>query len=227
MSVASELSAETLARQLDALQRNPDVRIAGSIGRSVLYGQYARDPMAEFAVRGEELLVAASGPRDIDVLGISESPPPDLGPFVMDMTSFASPQITIQREGSVYRLKSSRHHYQADLDPAVMEPVHGVTAFGIPITTVPYQTHVSLIGLVGTRREKDITNLAMLKRLGAEHGLETLDPDLYEPFRTLEKLNRGDWYPKARKIYRAVVPEAFRTRVQPFRRISKKLMHIG
>ncbi len=210
---------DSLYAQLDALSiSQPDMRIVGSLGRSVLYGKFYGDPQHEYSIRDEIFIGTPEKARDIDVVNadMTRLTSAEAEPFEIDPTGFSNALVRLVQENNTWFLTSSRQNFAEELHPAVMEPVTGRSAAEAIITTVPAQTHIVLYGMNGNIRAQDeLTREAMHKLRRTLPKSSQLSPDMYEPFERLRDLNDADIYIRVRNTYRRMIPEAMRRRLMP------------
>jgi len=178
-------TSENLREQLGELHRhNPDIRILGSLGRSVLFRQSFGNAYAEYWARNQSPLYNCPlQARDIDALNVAKPEPGE--PFTVDALAFANPEVRVAQEGSDWWLVSDQKDFAEQLHTDVMQPVSGLGVYGIEMSTVPVQTHIAVTHARGVLRPKDETSLRLLHEIG-EGGSLYLPDELYEPFERLD-----------------------------------------
>jgi len=208
-----------LSEQLENIHKtNPDALLIGSIGRSMLMGEFLGDSAAEFSYRNEspekKIENGRSLARDIDVVNLYDTALPVTGPFEVDLIAFGSRHVKFIQEGDTWFLVSESQNVYEELHPAVMEPVIGETVYGARGKTVPFQTHQALFGLKGAMRPKDKSNLDFLSSYAA-HNKNWLPEGFYEPFDKLRLAANSGWLHQTRRMYRTLVPFSMRQRMTP------------
>jgi hypothetical protein len=205
-------TSEALAAELEAITSyDPQVYIAGSLGRAVIFAKHGLSPVVEYEVRGQHPLGHGSKPRDIDVIGIDPAVDVDFEPFAVDRTAFAKDVAAIVREGDSWFLVSKVANYSEQLHPDIMEPVEGNTIFDIPCRTLPLDTHRNLFDLAGHTRAKD--HVAR-KLLTSVESTDRLPAELFKPFEELRSINTR-LFTHLQRAYWCLVPENIRLGLRP------------
>ncbi len=205
---------DSLQEQLDTIQRqNPDIRIVGSLGRSVLFGLIAHDPEIEYHTRSQKPLYDHSGQaRDIDVIGLSNTT--DTGSFPVDNIAFDNKSVSIWKHGSDWWLRSIDKKFSEQLHPDVMAPIIGTGTSNITAITVPLQTHLALTLSRGILRDQDNLSRYLLENVGRaqQHSLPT---SLYKPFYDLSRMSHDTPLSTPRYVYRRFFPAKAKKAIDP------------
>lgn len=217
---------EALSLEIGQIHKDNDLtRLAGSLGRAVIFGRILGDPFHEYGERGQNPLVAESVARDIDLITGAPAAAANYEPFHVDTTGFASPFFSIETQDGEWFLVASYHDFAEPLHEDVVCPVQGETVFGIPSVTVPPQTLLALYGNKGQMRPKDIRSQQLLKR--ARDKLpsdEHLPDELFKPFEDLTLINQASVYIHAQDAYRRMVPLGIRSKLVPIINYAKRLV---
>lgn len=207
-------SSVALAEQVDAIQLvNPEARIVGSLGRSVLLKRYCGNSQTEYDARNENPLYDNHGrARDIDVIHYMQSA--KTAPFAIDSKSFRNSDVRITKSGPEWWLQSDIRNFAEEIDPAVMQPVTGPGVHGIHIRTLLMQTHLALTASRGQLRRKDEIGYNMLSSI-LRHERPQLPNELYDPFRRLASLPLPPGVRLRQYTYRRLIPEKLETALTP------------
>jgi hypothetical protein len=198
--------AEQMA-QLDAM--HPDMVVAGSLGRSVIYGKVGT-PDFEFQMRQETPVHQHYGARDIDVIGVPEGALST--PFKLDTIAFQSDLTRISKQAGQWVLSSVVNEFAEPLNDAIMQPVTGPGVYGVVYKTVHPRTHVALFEAHARPRTKDILTRRLIR--GTVDDFPHLPDSMFEPFTRLRQVKEASRLYKAQEIYRRI-PEAWRYPVHP------------
>lgn len=222
----SVLSFETYQNTIQGITEISDLRIAGSVGRSILHGLYRGDALYEYSARKEPVLGTRLRSRDIDVIGQSTVHLTHIQESIADWGSFNNAEASLCCVNGLWLLRSQRFGFEEVIDDEVMKPISGVTAFGVEGNTVSIQTSLELYGLTGSIRTKDRDSIKFLQELlNNEEDRNMLPEDLYTPFRKLRKIAEEDLYLKLRSIYRNKTPKFIRKPISPLIQLAKSVRH--
>ncbi len=183
--IASERLFERSIRRVNS----QGLLIIGSVGRAVVFNEFAGDPLLEIRARGESPIEAyyspgRNRPRDIDVIGGKpEGERRSYWPHTAGNDAFEG----LVRDGGggwsfVRWYRGDKLKYP--LDPIIFEPFKGRTIKGIECVTVRPATHVALLipRLGGHRRENDELANDLLMKVVPPEEKELLRSEGYQEF---------------------------------------------
>ena len=142
--------------QLEALQRDPNTRIVGSLGRMAAMQAAIHDPYLELRDM-ESVGITSRKPLSIDVLGTKRAVITLArlsGNTTIDGDCFDNPQASIRHEPDGWHLKSTVIKFDKLINPHLMQPLR-VSMQDITVVTVPLLTHRLLHKLRSTDSEQD------------------------------------------------------------------------
>lgn len=203
---------------------NPNVRVAGSLGRAVVYDQIGKGFGFEFdsrdqAVTHRRLNRSRMVARDIDVMG----PLDDVSElaFPVDRSAYTSMQAEMVYENDQWWLVGRKHRFAEELEPEVMEAYLGRLGEHSYITIPPATQYAALWVLGSMRSNKIVTTHRQFGQALNDNGINTAGSEL-TPFYRLGELNRDDFVNRARHTYRMRIPGGVRERLVPISGIVTK-----
>lgn len=166
-------------------ETTPDARIVGSLGRAVHHNLAYGDAYREFSARKESPYHVRALARDIDIV----TPHTDIVPaiFPIDSDAFRNAEVGLEHDGDTWWLTSPERNFAEPLHPDVMRPISGQTIDGIPIITLPWETHLALTSARGPLRSKDKLSAGLLHKAGQQLGT-TVQPKHLKPFEQLSNI---------------------------------------